>query len=92
MIIKKIVIYGERCSGTNYLENSLKKNFNCSIEKYKYYHKHFFGFFDFENDKNLDTDNTIFIGIVREPFEWMNSFRKKQFHLPKHLKENNYNF
>ena len=29
--IKKIIIYGERCSGTNFLENAILENFNIEI-------------------------------------------------------------
>ena len=39
-MIKKVVIYGERCSGTNYLENIIKQNFDVKFEK----KDHFFGF------------------------------------------------
>jgi hypothetical protein len=73
-----ITIYGERCSGTNFLEESLKANFDVNIT-YKYGWKHFFGFYDFEKN---DTDDTIFIGIIRNPIYWINSFSKDLYHIP----------
>lgn len=73
-----ITIYGERCSGTNFLEQALKTNFDVNIT-YKYGWKHFFGFYDFDNN---NTDDTIFIGIIRNPIYWINSFSKELHHIP----------
>ena len=42
-MIKKVTIYGERCSETNYLEQLLINNFDIDIT-WKYGWKHFFGF------------------------------------------------
>lgn len=80
MFLKKYQIYGERCSGTNILEDSLIKNFEVvnafdgieditDIKFKKYGHKHWFG-----NYLDLtDTDDTLFICIVRDPIMWLNS-------------------
>ena len=77
-MINNFVIYGERCSGTNYLENIIKLNFD--IERtYKYGSKHFFGFNNLKN-----SDNTIFICIVRNLTDWINSLFREKHHL--HLK------
>ena len=85
-MIKKVTIYGERCTGTNYLESLLTKNFKTKIT-WEYGHKHFFGFNDLSN-----SDDTLFIGIVRDPFNWLNSFYKQPWHIPKHINESPYNF
>jgi hypothetical protein len=77
----KVTIYGERCSGTNYLEELLLLNFDVEIV-WDYGWKHFFGFHDLSN-----TDNVCFIGIIRNLHDWINSFFEKQFHLPDHLKD-----
>jgi hypothetical protein len=45
-MITNIVIFGERCTGTNYLENIIKINFDIEFYKFKYGFKHFFGFKD----------------------------------------------
>ena len=80
MFLKKYQIYGERSSGTNILEDSLIKNFEAittfngissvTDEKFKKYgHKHWFG-----NHLDLsDTDDTLFICIVRDPVNWLKS-------------------
>lgn len=80
-MITEYVLYGERCSGTNYLENLLNINFNIT-RNFKYGHKHFFGYRDY-NFKN--TENILFICIVRDMYEWLNSFYKS----PHHLNNNN---
>ena len=77
-------IYGERCSGTNYLEELMLANFNIQIT-WKYGWKHFFGFYNFEH--NQEEDNTLFLGIIRNPVDWLNSFYKEQHHLA-HEKKN----
>ena len=75
-MINKIVIYGERCSGTNYLEQLLLLNFNVEIT-FAYGWKHFFGFNDLSN-----TDGILFIGIVRNLVDWINSLYREKYHLP----------
>ena len=79
--IKKITIYGERCSGTNYLEQLLINNFD--IEIFTYGSKHFFGFTDLSN-----TDDVLFIGIIRNITDWVNSLYREKHHLPINLTRN----
>lgn len=78
----KVTIYGERCSGTNYLEELLLNNFDIELT-WDYGWKHFFGF---ENLSN--TDDVLFIGIVRNLYDWINSFYREKHHLPVHLTQN----
>jgi len=80
--MKKVTIYGERCSGTNYLEELLLLNFDVEIV-WCYGWKHFFGFNDLSN-----TDDTLFIGIIRNLEDWINSLYKEKYHLPNELTEN----
>ncbi len=88
-MIKNFTIYGERCSGTNYLEELIINNFHIDIT-WEYGWKHFFGFYEFDfNDKN----SPLFIGIVRNPIDWINSFSKEQHHIENRLKPiNNFLF
>jgi len=85
-MIKKVTIYGERCSGTSYLEQLLVNNFDVTVT-WEYGLKHFFGFNDLTN-----SDDTLFIGIVRNPYDWINSLYREQHHLPTHFKGNIDNF
>ena len=73
---KFVTIYGERCSGTNYLEALLTANYDVDV-CWKYGWKHFFGFRDFKN-----SDDTLFIGIIRNPYDWINSLYRDKYHLP----------
>lgn len=80
-MIKKVTIYGERCSGTNYLEELLVSNFDVTIT-WEYGRKHFFGFNDLKN-----SNDTLFIGIIRNPYDWLNSLYRDQHHLPHNFKD-----
>jgi hypothetical protein len=75
--ITKFVIYGERCSGTNYLENVIKNNFGLELRN-DFGSKHFFCF----NTYKGIIDDTLFIGIVRNPIYWINSFSRELHHIP----------
>src|SRR5210317_12422 len=84
MTITHYQIYGERSSGTNILDCSLNQNFDainvfseikCVTDRIfrKYGHKHWFG-----NNLDLsDTDNTLFICILRNPIDWLKSLFRK---------------
>jgi hypothetical protein len=75
-MVRKFTIYGERCSGTNYLEQLITANFELSVT-WQYGWKHFFGFSDLKN-----SDDTLFFGIVRSPLAWIDSFIKNPYHVP----------
>ena len=74
-MIKKYTIYGERCSGTNYLEQLMLHNFDIEVT-WEYGWKHFFGFNDLSN-----SDDVLFIGIVRNLCDWINSLYREKHHL-----------
>ena len=83
-MFKKYTIYGERCSGTNYLENIININFDVSIT-WEFGWKHFFGF---QDDKLKNSDDTLFICIVRNLPDWIKSFYRDMHHLPLKYKNN----
>ena len=56
-MLKKYTIYGERCSGTNYLQYIMSINFDVKIT-WEYGRKHFFGF---EDKKLNNSEDTLFI-------------------------------
>ena len=74
-MINKYTIYGERCSGTNYLENLININFDVKLT-WEYGWKHWFGFNDLDK-----SDDTLFICIVRNPVDYINSFYRNPHHL-----------
>ena len=85
-MVNFITIYGERCSGTNYLQNLIELNFTQPII-WEYGNKHFFGFNDLNN-----TDDTLFICIVRNSTSWLNSLYHTPHHLVNNLRHNRTNF
>ena len=84
--IQKFAILGERCSGTNFLEETMTKNFNINYTC-EYGNKHYFCYNDYKN-----SDNTLFIGIIRNPVYWLNSFSKEMYHVPEKNKQNLHKF
>lgn len=94
---------GERCSGTNFLEHIIRSVFRIktawNLHGYQYGnswnflgHKHFFGFMPIKKIQKYS--NTLFLGIVRDPYEWMMSVRKHPHHFH-HLRRShikNYEF
>ena len=76
-MINRFTILGERCSGTNYLYNLITKNFDISYTK-EYGDKHFSIF----NQTNyIDSNNVLFIGIIRDAYSWVNSLYEKPWHI-----------
>ena len=86
--IKKIIIYGERCSGTNFLENAILENFDVEIS-WEQGSKHFFCF---NNYDKRNFDDTLYIGIIRDPIYWINSFSKEFHHVPEINRKSMKNF
>jgi hypothetical protein len=84
--MNKVQIYGERCSGTNYLQELITNNFDVKIT-WEYGWKHFFGFRDLTN-----SDDVLFIGIIRSLDDWVNSLYREKYHLPPELTENEHSF
>lgn len=76
-------VMGERCSGTNFLENAILKNFEIELI-WHYGYKHFFGFYNFKNKNPIikDDDDVLFLAIIREPVSWIDSLFNKKHHIP----------
>lgn len=81
-MLKKFTILGERCSGTNFLEEVMLKNFPLEIT-WEYGWKHWYSY----GSSYPNSDDTLFIGIIRDPVQWINSFYKTPHHVPNHLKK-----
>lgn len=89
-MVKNFTIFGERCSGTNFLETVMtgesyfhkgyKPAFSLPIT-FKYGHKHFFG----HRKKAIKAaDDTLFLCIARNPYDWITSLFSAQHHVPQH--------
>lgn len=78
--IQNFTIFGERCSGTNFLQYAFDKNFDLELT-WKYGWKHEFGdHMDFS-----DSNNTLFLCIYRDPVDWINSLYRIKYHVPKDI-------
>lgn len=80
--VDNFTIFGERCSGTNFLQQAMEKNFDLKLT-WKYGWKHEFGkHVDFSN-----SDKTLFLCIYRNPIDWINSLYRSKYHVPPELYE-----
>lgn len=79
--IRQIQIYGERYSGTNFLQHLLEKNLLDISVNYKFGWKHFFINGDVENASDF-----LFIIIIRDPFDWLRSLYKHPYHAAPEIK------
>lgn len=84
--LDKFVIYGERHSGTNFLEQCIKQSFG--LERTDYYcSKHFFGWAKPETITYRGR-HTLFIGIVRNPYDWIMAMINLPHHIDNHRIQN----
>ena len=94
--IRYVQIFGERCSGTSYLARLVEKNFEQVESTKSFGFKHWFikdhnprgrlnRSTDFQCVRRLDdSDDTLFIVIHRDPFDWLRSLNAKPYHAPGH--------
>jgi hypothetical protein len=78
-MINQYVIYGERHSGTKFLDKLIDKNFDIS-KTIQFGHKHFFRpEHIFESEASIIA-KTLFLCIVRNPYDWIMSFHSERHH------------
>lgn len=94
--IRNVQIFGERCSGTNYLARLVEKNFEHVQVTNSFGGKHWFitgleprgrpnRSTDFECVRRLvDGDSTLFLVIFRDPIDWLRSIHARPYHAPGH--------
>jgi hypothetical protein len=75
----RFTIYGERCSGTTYVETLMATNFDLEVT-WAYGWKHFFGHCD--PATLARAHDTVFVCVVRDPVPWLNSLYRNLHHLP----------
>lgn len=87
--IKNFQLYGERHSGTNFLEHSLKNIFDLDQTSF-FGGKHFFGF---AKPETISYErHTLFVGIVRNPYDWILAMNSLPHHIPKANKKSFFDF
>ncbi len=78
-------VFGERCSGTNYVEHLMRLNFPELAVTWSFGHKHFFHPRSVRPASTADgatVQNTLFVCIVRDVEDWMHSLFRERHHLP----------
>lgn len=73
--IRRVQIYGERCSGTNYLEDLLKRNLKSAQVTWEFGWKHFF-----HGPGVEEANDCLFVVIHRNPFDWLRSLHNNPWH------------
>lgn len=78
--MEKIIVRGERCSGTNYLHSLIKSNLNIQLSDELGWKHSYINVFN----KNLaNSSNYLVIFIFRNPINWVQSFYKNPWHFEK---------
>jgi len=103
LLINRYTIFGERNSGTNYLQKILEHTLKIPFTK-RFGFKHWY-IKDFQprGEPNTTTDNeciepltngdkTLFIFIVRNPYDWVCSMKSKPYHIKNTNHKNLYEF
>jgi hypothetical protein len=75
--METFTIFGERCSGTNYLQQLMEMNFEITYRWTPY--KHFHSSVEFL--KIFEEPNEFYLVITRNPIDWINSFYQSPHHL-----------
>jgi hypothetical protein len=79
--ISRVQIYGERCSGTNYVAELLKRNFTGLriVDEFGWKHGWVYGEVEHAAD-------CVFLVVNRDPFDWLRSLHEKPWHAAPELR------
>lgn len=79
--ILDFALMAERHCGTNFINQYITEVYNIP-NNLSFGHKHFFGF----NNEYIanNSKNTLFIGIVRNPYDWIKAMFKEPYHWNKY--------
>lgn len=75
-------LFGERCSGTNYVEQLLRRNAIGLVPTDRHGWKH-----GFVESLECSVDDTLFVLVFRDPFDWARSLWQKPWHAAAPLRE-----
>lgn len=81
MTINKFFIFAERCSGTHFLEQAFFENFHIDYLSKNHVRRHFFGHKDDIYTAD-EIETTLFVCLVRDPVEWIDSMFRSHHHVP----------
>jgi hypothetical protein len=81
-MIKKFTVCAERNCGTNYIERLIPKVFDLKYT-FDFGPKHFMGWHD---QGMKDSNDTLFLCVVRNPYDWLSALFESKHHVPFHMK------
>lgn len=79
--IRRIQIYGQRCSGTHAIARTIDMNFGDEVPTRDYGFKHWF-----VPDQVLFRDDVLVLAIARNAFDWLRSLHRQPWHAHPELK------
>jgi hypothetical protein len=94
--LKYVQLFGERCSGTNFLESLIRKNFRGLALTKEFGGKHWFikdhhprcrpnHSTDYQCIRRLtDSADTLFLCLFRNPYDWLRSLNARPYHAGRH--------
>lgn len=88
MEFQTFTIFGERCSGTNYLQQLVETNFHITYRWTPYKHFHCSN----EFLKIFEEPNEFYLIIIRDSIDWINSFYQSPHHLGSENRESIHSF
>jgi hypothetical protein len=77
--ILNYTIFGERHSGTNLVKNLHNHYFDIKLT-WEFGWKHWIGFTP--KKTIVDSENTLFVCVVRNPYDWLMALYKNPYHMP----------
>ena len=82
--VKTINLVGERHSGTKWITSHLEECFGDRLKVLNRYtrYKHWF---QYEDTELYTANSTVVVSLVRDPYDWLESMRKKPYHSPNHF-------
>ena len=80
-MINNFHILAERNSGTNYIERLIPKAFDIPIT-FDFGPKHFMGL---SNEAIAKSNDTLFLCLVRNPYDWLTALFNAKHHVPFHM-------
>ena len=83
-LIKTISLVGERHSGTKWITSQLVDCFGDQVKVLNRYtrYKHWF---QYEDSELYSSKSTVVVALFRDPYDWIESMRKKPYHSPNHF-------
>lgn len=80
-MINRFYILGERNCGTNYIQRLISKTFDIPIT-FDFGPKHFMGW---SNEAIAKSNDTLFLCLVRNPYDWLIALFNSKHHVPFHM-------